>query len=65
MIKCNYCDKKATHETYTSGIYICEDDGCRLEYMENEGCARELTEEDHEMSIDDEEIDDNDRDWDF
>lgn len=62
MIKCNYCNKKATYETYTSDIYICDDDECRLQYMENEGCVRELTEEDHEMSIDNNEIDDGDGD---
>ena len=50
-IPCSYCGKKATHETYTSGEYVCEDDDCVLELALDGYVCDELTDEDHEAHV--------------
>jgi transcription initiation factor TFIIIB Brf1 subunit/transcription initiation factor TFIIB len=46
-IKCSNCGKKATHETYTSGEYVCEAGNCVLELALDGYVDAPVTDEDH------------------
>lgn len=48
QILCEYCGGKATHETVTNNIYVCDDDACILHYAMDECLIEEITEEDHQ-----------------
>lgn len=33
-ISCTFCDKQAVHETVTNNNYLCDDNDCKLQYVE-------------------------------
>jgi len=47
-IKCEYCGGKATHDTNTNTICVCDDTSCLITYVMDECIASELSEEDHQ-----------------
>jgi len=36
VLVCDYCGKPATRETPVSGVYLCDNEECWLEFVSNE-----------------------------
>ena len=47
VLKCAYCGREAEYETHVNGIYVCNQDECKLQFCEEEALIW-LGEREHE-----------------
>ena len=48
FIECSNCGKPAVFETYTLGVYVCDENECIVEKATEEWCQEEVSNENHQ-----------------